>query len=162
MRKSNNSYSKGKRWGFAVAKSSLKVGKAGVHKVDKAMQTCFKNARTGMRKLDQNERNAYRGMADGMYEAMKSEEKARRKKPQTKKLIKGRKGPERASRHKMVKRRIGQGAKISSPDNPFGMTYRQLIREEELRKRDLLGEFDYDSRGHIKGSYTPDGFFEPD
>ena len=23
-------------------------------------------------------------------------------------------------------------------------------------------DFDYDSRGRIKGSYTPDGFFEPD
>ena len=88
--KKNTPYSKGKRWGFAVAKSSLKVGKAGVHKVDKAMQTCSKNARTGTRKLNQNERSAYRGMADGMYEAIKSEEKSRRKKPRAKKLIKGR------------------------------------------------------------------------
>ena len=52
--------------------------------------------------------------------------------------------------------------KSRSSSNPFGMTYMQMLREEEQRKRDLLGDFDYDSRGRIKGSYTPDGFFEPD
>ena len=61
--------------------------------------------------------------------------------------------------HKYVKRRNGQAARN---DNPFGMTYMQLIREEEQRKRDLFGDFDYDSRGRIKGSYTVDGKFEPD
>lgn len=40
MVKSNTSYSSGKRWGFAVARSSLKISKANVHKVDKAMKTC--------------------------------------------------------------------------------------------------------------------------
>lgn len=64
-----------------------------------------------------------------------------------------------APRHKYVKHRVGQAA---NNDNPFGMTYMQMIREEEQRKRDLLGDFDYDSRGHIKGAYTVDGKFEPD
>ncbi|MBQ8720474.1 MAG: hypothetical protein IJY65_05520 [Clostridia bacterium] len=64
----------------------------------------------------------------------------------------------RASRHKVVKRRLGQAARS---DNPFGMTYAQMLREEELRKRDFLGDFDYDSRGRIKGTYI-DGKFEPD
>ena len=74
----NSSYSKGKRWGFAVAKSSLKTSKANVYKVDKAMQTCARNARTGSKsvRLNQNERNAYRGMADGMYDAIMQSEKA--------------------------------------------------------------------------------------
>lgn len=52
--------------------------------------------------------------------------------------------------------------KARSSSNPFGMTYMQMLREEELRKRDLLGDFDYDSRGRIKGHYTVDGKFEPD
>ena len=47
-------------------------------------------------------------------------------------------------------------------NNPFGMSYGQMLREDEHRKRDLIGDFDYDSRGRIKGSYTADGFFEPD
>ena len=47
-------------------------------------------------------------------------------------------------------------------NNPFGMTYRQMLREDEQRKRELFGDFERDSSGHIKGSYTPDGFFEPD
>ncbi len=66
----------------------------------------------------------------------------------------------RASRHKIIKRRIGGGAQRSG--NPFGMTYRQYIAEEEMRKRDLFGDFEYDHKGRIKGAYTPDGFFEPD
>ncbi len=138
MAKSNTPYSKGKRWGFAVAKSSLKIGKAGVHKVDKAMQTCSKNARTGTRKLDQNERSAYRGMADGMYEAIKSEERRAKRKPRKTANLK------RASQHKMIKRRLGQANKKKEP------------------KHDYSKFFDFDSRGRIKGSYTPDGFFEPD
>ena len=72
----NSSYSKGRRWGYAVAKSSLKTSKANVYKVDKAMKTCSQNARSGCKKLNQNERNAYRGMADGMYDAIMQSEKA--------------------------------------------------------------------------------------
>lgn len=72
----NSSYSKGKRWGYAVAKSSLKTSKSNVYKVDKAMKTCSQNARSGCKKLNQNERNAYRGMADGMYDAIMQSEKA--------------------------------------------------------------------------------------
>ena len=60
------------------------------------------------------------------------------------------------------KRKTTRGkARGRASDNPFGMTYMQLIREEEQRKRDLFGDFDYDSRGRIKGSYTVDGKFEP-
>ena len=70
-------YSKGKRWGFAVASSQISTGKAGVHKVDKAMQTCARNSRTGSKsvRLNQNERNAYKGIADGMYDAIKASER---------------------------------------------------------------------------------------
>ena len=51
----------------------------------------------------------------------------------------------------------------SSHGNPFGMSYYQMLREGEKQKRDLMGDdFDRDSRGRIKGSYTVDGFFEPD
>ena len=47
--------------------------------------------------------------------------------------------------------------------NPFGMTYHQMLREREHEKRSLMGDgFERDSRGRIKGSYTVDGFFEPD
>ena len=78
MAKSKNTpYSKGKRWGFAVAKSQISTGKIGVPKVDKAMQTCARNARSGTRKLNQNERQAYRGIADGMYDAIKASERKR-------------------------------------------------------------------------------------
>lgn len=42
------------------------------------------------------------------------------------------------------------------------MSHDELMFAEHARQQmDLLG-FDYDSRGRIKGSYTPDGFFEPD
>ena len=71
----NSSYSKGRRWGFAIAKSSLKTSKANVYKVDKAMKTCSQNARSGTKKLNQNERQAYRGIADGMYDAIKASER---------------------------------------------------------------------------------------
>lgn len=47
--------------------------------------------------------------------------------------------------------------------NPFGMTYYQMLREDAAQKRSLMGDdFDRDSWGRIKGSYTVDGFFEPD
>lgn len=72
----NSSYSKGRRWGYAVAKSSLKTSKANVYKVDKAMQTCSQNARSGCKKLNQNERQAYRGMADGIYDAIMQSERS--------------------------------------------------------------------------------------
>ena len=49
----------------------------------------------------------------------------------------------RAPQHKNVKRRTGQKVR---KDNPFGMTYMQIIREEEKRKRDLFDAFDYDDR----------------
>ena len=59
---------------------------------------------------------------------------------------------------KVAKKRSRPNAR----NNPFGMTYAQMLREDAQRKRDLLGDFEYDSRGRIKGSYTPDGRFEPD
>ena len=46
--------------------------------------------------------------------------------------------------------------------NPFGMSYHQMLREGAAQKRDLMGDFEYDSRGRIKGRYTVDGKFEPD
>ena len=56
----------------------------------------------------------------------------------------------------------GSRSKTRSPGkNPFGMTYAQMLKEKELEKLDLLGDFDYDRRGRIKGSYI-DGRFEPD
>jgi hypothetical protein len=43
------------------------------------------------------------------------------------------------------------------------MTYHQMLREGEAQKRSLMGDdFERDSCGRIKGSYTVDGFFEPD
>ena len=70
-------YTKGRRWGFAVARAELRAGtgKAGVHKVDKAMATCAQNARSGTKKLTQEERNAYRGISHGMYDALRAAEK---------------------------------------------------------------------------------------
>ena len=70
-------YTKGRRWGFAVARAELRAGtgKAGVHKVDKAMATCAQNARSGTKKLTQEERNAYRGISHGMYDALRATEK---------------------------------------------------------------------------------------
>lgn len=75
MAKTKTPYSKGKRWGYAVANKSLKYSKGNIYKVDKAMQTCAKNGRTGTKKLSQNERQAYRGMADGMYDAILAAER---------------------------------------------------------------------------------------
>lgn len=138
----NSSYSKGKRWGYAVAKSSLKTSKANVYKVDKAMKTCSQNARSGCKKLNQNERQAYRGMADGMYDAIKSEEKAQKTKPRPKKHFNRRL---RASRHKLISRRYG-----SAKSNP---KMKPVFDYSEY--------FDFDGRGRIKGSYI-DGKFEPD
>lgn len=138
----NTSYSKGKRWGFAVAKNQLGNGKFGVHSVDKAMKTCAQNARSGTKKLNQNERSAYRGIADGMYEAIKSEEKARKSKPRLKKRFNRKL---RASRHKMISRRYGSAK--SNPKMKPVFDYSKF--------------FDFDGRGRIKGSYI-DGRFEPD
>ena len=71
----NTAYKRGRQWGFAVGNASIKTGKKNVYKVDKAMQTCAKNARTGTKKLNPNERQAYRGIADGMYDAIRKAEK---------------------------------------------------------------------------------------
>lgn len=70
------SYSKGKRWGFAVASKQLGAKKGNIYSVDKAMKTCAQNARSGTKKLNQDERQAYRGIADGMYDAIKQSERA--------------------------------------------------------------------------------------
>ena len=77
-----------------------------------------------------SEKRAYRtGLLNGL--------KRRKKKSSAPKkaVQKKRTSSKRASRHKMVKRRLG-GA--SRNNNPFGMTYKQMIREEEMRKHDLL------------------------
>jgi hypothetical protein len=71
----NTSYSKGKRWGFAVASSMISTGKQGVHKADKAMKTCYKNAKSGCKRLNKSERAAFRGAADGMYDAFRKSER---------------------------------------------------------------------------------------
>ena len=107
------------------------------------------------------EKRAYRtGLLNGLKRLKKkrSKNKANKKNTNVKVYKKKKNLSRRASRHKYVKRRIGGGARS---DNPFGMTYRQLIREKEQQYRDLFGDFDYDSRGNIKGSYI-DGRFEPD
>ena len=76
----NSSYSKGKRWGFAIGSSSISSGKNVVYKADRAMQTCARNARSGTKKLNAIERQAYKGMADGIYDALKvAERKSKRK-----------------------------------------------------------------------------------
>lgn len=142
MANKNTPYSKGKRWGFAVAKSSLKISKSNVYKVDKAMQTCSRNARSGTKKLNQNERNAYRGIADGIYDAIMSEEKAKKAKPRPKKRFNRRL---RASQHKLISRRYG-----SVKSNP-----------KMKPVFDYSKYFDFDGRGRIKGAYI-DGRFEPD
>lgn len=80
----NDSYSKGKHWGFAVASASISSGKNGVYKADRAMQTCAKNARSGTKKLNVTERQAYQGMADGIYDALKSAERKSQGKPKAK------------------------------------------------------------------------------
>ena len=140
--KKRTPYSKGKRWGFAVAKKQLGNGKFGVHKVDKAMKTCAQNARSGTKKLNQNERSAYRGIADGMYDAIMSEEKAQKSKPRPEKRFNRKL---RASRHKLISRRYG-----SAKSNP-----------KMKPVFDYSKYFDFDGRGRIKGSYI-DGRFEPD
>ena len=84
----NSSYSKGKRWGFAVASASISSGKNGVYKADRAMQTCAKNARSGTKKLNATERQAYQGMADGIYDALKTAERKSQSKPKAKRKTK--------------------------------------------------------------------------
>lgn len=71
----NTPYSKGKRWGFAVASSMIATGKQGVYKADKAMKTCYQNAKSGCKKLNKSERAAFRGAADGMYDAFRKSER---------------------------------------------------------------------------------------
>ena len=84
----NSSYSKCKRWGFAVASASISSGKNGVYKADRAMQTCAKNARSGTKKLNATERQAYQGMADGIYDALKTAERKSQSKPKAKRKTK--------------------------------------------------------------------------
>ncbi len=66
-------------------------------------------------------------------------------------------------RRKKNKPRKKRYSKYTS-NNPFGMSYHQMLREGEMQKRELMGGDDFlrDSRGRIKGSYTVNGFFEPD
>ena len=76
-------------------------------------------------------------------------------------IKKGQRGGKPYGKKKKPRKKSGSG-KIK-PGNPFGMTYYQMLREGEAQKRSLMGDnFERDSRGRIKGSYTVDGFFEPD
>ena len=89
--KKNDSYSKGKRWGFAVMRTASETGKAAVMGVDKAMVTCAMYARSGKKKgkeLNKEERSAYRGIADGIYEFVnRSNTYQRKRTSDTKKFI---------------------------------------------------------------------------
>ncbi len=73
--KKNDSYNKGKRWGFAIMRAAAHTSKGAVMQADRAMQTCARYAKTGVKKntvkLSHAEREAYRGAADGMYEYIK-------------------------------------------------------------------------------------------
>ena len=82
----NSSYSRGKRWGYAIFKSNLELfGKRGLDKSDATATTCGRYARdTRIKKtksgktLDYNTRRAYQGIQDGIYEAWRKEETKRR------------------------------------------------------------------------------------
>ena len=73
----NKDYENGKRWGYALFKSNLKLfGRAGVHKSDAAHTTCRKYERDKRltktrdgKALTSDRRDAYRGIADGLSEA---------------------------------------------------------------------------------------------
>ena len=71
-KKKNDSYSKGRRWGFAVMRAASQTSKGSVMACDKAMKTCRRYSDTGKKPgvvtLSKAERDAYRGIADGMYE----------------------------------------------------------------------------------------------
>lgn len=78
----NSSYSRGKRWGYAIFKSNLQLfGKLGLQKSDKTAMTCgryakderIKKTKSG-KTLDYNTRRAYQGIQDGIYEAWRKEE----------------------------------------------------------------------------------------
>ncbi|MBQ2877129.1 MAG: hypothetical protein IJE25_08975 [Clostridia bacterium] len=74
------------------------------------------------------EKRAWRkGLFAGLY----------RKKNKVRRSSKKVKNKKASSKPKIVKSRS-----VSSSNNPFGMSYYQLIREEEQRKRDLLGDFE--------------------
>ena len=80
-------------------------------------------------------------------------------------IKKGRRGGKPyGKKKKTAKRSRSSRPGKSSSNNPFGMTYYQMLRERELQQRELFAgdDFERDSRGRIKGSYTVDGFFEPD
>ena len=77
-------------------------------------------------------------------------------------IKKGMRGGKPWSKKKKPRKKKSRSGKSTS-SNPFGMSYYQMLRESEAQKRSLMGDdFEYDSRGRIKGSYTVDGFFEPD
>ena len=71
----NDSYIKGRKWGFAVMTAASQTSKGAVMNADKAMQTCARNARTGVKRLSASERKAYQGIADGMYNAIRRQER---------------------------------------------------------------------------------------
>ena len=58
-------------------------------------------------------------------------------------LKKCKKKNKNTSTHNPKRRKIKSKACSS---NPFGMTYMQMLKEEEMRKRDLMGDFDYDKK----------------
>ena len=70
-KKKNDSYSKGRRWGFAVMRAATQTSMGSVMACDKAMKTCRRYSDIGKKRgvaLTKAERDAYRGIADGMYE----------------------------------------------------------------------------------------------
>lgn len=76
-------------------------------------------------------------------------------------IKKGQRGGKPYGKKKKPRKKSRSDKSISG--NPFGMTYHQMLREGAAQKRSLMGDdFERDSRGRIKGSYTVDGFFEPD
>lgn len=93
------------------------------------------------------EKRAYRtGLLNGLRRLKKKRPKNKANKENTNvKVYKKKENlSRRVSQHKYVKRRIGGGARNKTPVYDYS-TF-----------------FDFDERGRIKGSYTPDGFFEPD
>lgn len=87
-----------------------------------------------------NEKRAYRsGIFKGLFQRRRKKNRTRR--VRSVRVYRNRnESKKRASRHKIVKRRIGSAVQ---------------------RKKPPYDDFDYDSRGRIKGSWI-DGRFEPD
>ena len=73
----NSSYERGKRWGYALFHSNLRMfGKSGLSLSDKTALTCRRYARDPSIKktksgkvLDADTRRAYQGITDGIYAA---------------------------------------------------------------------------------------------